>query len=66
MVRPHNFKHGRVNVTFVMDSRARCGTATAGDREIALQPGGLHLDHVPEEFHDALRELHNQIFSPSF
>ena len=64
MGRPHTFKHGSVDVTFVMDQRGRCGTARAGDSEIPLKPDGLSLDHVPVEFHDALRELHNQIFAP--
>ncbi len=63
MARPHTFKHGPVDVTFVMDRRKSCGTAKVGDRQIALQPGCLSLDDVAEEFHDALRELHNQIFS---
>ncbi len=63
MPRPHTFKHGLVDVTFIMDERKRCGTAKIGAIEIALQPGRLALDQVAEEFHDALRELHDQIFS---
>lgn len=63
MARPHTFKHGRVDVVFVMDERARTGTARAGDSEIPPRSGGLHLDQVPEEFHEALHELHNQLFS---
>ena len=64
MARAHTFKHGSVDVTFVMNTRESYGTAKAGDREIPLEPETLLLDRVPEEFHEALRELHNQIFSP--
>jgi hypothetical protein len=64
MVRPHTFRHGPVAVTFVMNTRASSGIAKAGDREIPLEPEVLLLDKVPEQFHEALRELHNQLFSP--